>query len=72
MKRKMSSATFLIFSIILCAGCKNSDFDHGEEIPEVSTMQIVYEESYHLPQVPVEQEMITYTGESIDRSKSVV
>ena len=66
MKRKMSSATFLIFSIILCAGCKNSDFDHGEEIPEVSTMQIVYEESYHLPQVPVEQEMITYTGESID------
>lgn len=65
MKRKMSSA-ILIVLLILCTGCGTSDAEQGEERSEVPTMQIVYENGYSLPQLPLGQEIITYTGESVD------
>ena len=65
MKRKMSSA-ILIVLLILCTGCGTSDAEQGEEKSEVPTMQIVYENGYSLPQLPLGQEIITYTGESVD------
>lgn len=66
MKRKMSSVIFIGTVLSLLAGCSTADSNNQEEKSAIPTMQIVYEEGYHLPQIPSDKEILTYKGESID------